>query len=102
MTETIFEIKRFAVHEGDGIRTTVFFGGAVPFGACGATIPKGHPVRPKPPFTSINASNATNAKVARYHLSHAQIGFFNLIAWLIRSVVMCFCITLTTLFVCVK
>ncbi len=27
MTATIFEIKRFAVHDGDGIRTTVFFKG---------------------------------------------------------------------------
>ncbi len=27
MTGTIFEIKRFAVHDGDGIRTTVFFSG---------------------------------------------------------------------------
>ena len=24
---TIFEVKRFAVHDGDGIRTTVFFKG---------------------------------------------------------------------------
>jgi hypothetical protein len=100
MTEAIFEIKRFAVHDGDGIRTTVLLGGAVPFGACGATIPKGYPVRPKPPFTSINASVAANAKVALDQLRCTQIGFFNLIAWLIRSVVMCFCITLTTLFVC--
>lgn len=27
MTATIFDIKRFAVHDGDGIRTTVFFKG---------------------------------------------------------------------------
>ena len=27
MTARIFEIKRFAVHDGDGIRTTVFFKG---------------------------------------------------------------------------
>ena len=27
MTATVFEIKRFAVHDGDGIRTTVFFKG---------------------------------------------------------------------------
>ena len=27
MTANIFEIKRFAVHDGDGIRTTVFFKG---------------------------------------------------------------------------
>ena len=27
MKATIFEIKRFAVHDGDGIRTTVFFKG---------------------------------------------------------------------------
>ena len=27
MNATIFEIKRFAVHDGDGIRTTVFFKG---------------------------------------------------------------------------
>ena len=27
MTADIFEIKRFAVHDGDGIRTTVFFKG---------------------------------------------------------------------------
>lgn len=27
MTATIFEIKRFAVHDGDGVRTTVFFKG---------------------------------------------------------------------------
>lgn len=27
MTATIFEIKRFAVHDGDGIRTTIFFKG---------------------------------------------------------------------------
>lgn len=27
MTEAIFEIKRFAVHDGDGIRTTVLLGG---------------------------------------------------------------------------
>lgn len=27
MNATIFEIKRFAVHDGDGIRTTVFFNG---------------------------------------------------------------------------
>ena len=27
MEATIFEIKRFAVHDGDGIRTTVFFKG---------------------------------------------------------------------------
>ena len=27
MTGKIFEIKRFAVHDGDGIRTTVFFKG---------------------------------------------------------------------------
>lgn len=27
MNGVIFEIKRFAVHDGDGIRTTVFFKG---------------------------------------------------------------------------
>ena len=27
MTGKIFDIKRFAVHDGDGIRTTVFFKG---------------------------------------------------------------------------
>ena len=27
MTATVFEVKRFAVHDGDGIRTTVFFKG---------------------------------------------------------------------------
>ena len=27
MSARIFEIKRFAVHDGDGIRTTVFFKG---------------------------------------------------------------------------
>lgn len=27
MKATIFEIKRFALHDGDGIRTTVFFKG---------------------------------------------------------------------------
>ena len=27
MTGRIFEVKRFAVHDGDGIRTTVFFKG---------------------------------------------------------------------------
>ena len=27
LTAPIFEIKRFAVHDGDGIRTTVFFKG---------------------------------------------------------------------------
>ncbi|MBQ2768344.1 MAG: 4Fe-4S cluster-binding domain-containing protein, partial [Clostridia bacterium] len=27
MKAKIFEIKRFAVHDGDGIRTTVFFKG---------------------------------------------------------------------------
>ena len=27
MTATVFETKRFAVHDGDGIRTTVFFKG---------------------------------------------------------------------------
>ena len=101
MTETIFEIKRFAVHDGDGIRTTVVLG-TVPFGACGATIPKGYPLRPKPTFTSINASVAANAKVARYQLRCTRIGFFKLIAWLTRSVVTCFCITLTTLFVYIK
>ena len=26
-TATVFEIKRFAIHDGDGIRTTVFFKG---------------------------------------------------------------------------
>ena len=27
MTGRVFEVKRFAVHDGDGIRTTVFFKG---------------------------------------------------------------------------
>lgn len=40
MTATVFEIKRFAVHDGDGIRTTVFLRGAL-YGACGVTIPRG-------------------------------------------------------------
>ena len=30
MTATVFEVKRFAVHDGDGIRTTVFFKGCHP------------------------------------------------------------------------
>ena len=47
-------------------------------------------MRPNPTFTSINASAAANAKVARYQLRYTLIGFFKLIAWLIRSVVTCF------------
>ena len=27
MNGTIFQIKRFAIHDGDGIRTTIFFKG---------------------------------------------------------------------------
>lgn len=35
----VFDIKRFAVHDGDGIRTTVFFKGC-PFAANGVRTPK--------------------------------------------------------------
>ena len=75
----IFATKPFEIHDGDGIRTTVFFNGC-PLWCVWATIPKGYPVRRKPPFTSINASAAANAKVALYQLRCTQIGFFNLIA----------------------
>jgi pyruvate formate lyase activating enzyme len=38
-TGEIFDIKKYAIHDGPGIRTTVFLR-AAPFHAGGATIPK--------------------------------------------------------------
>ena len=46
MTATIFEIKRFAVHDGDGIRTTVFFKGC-PLRCVWCHNPEGLSVKPQ-------------------------------------------------------
>lgn len=46
LTATIFEIKRFAVHDGDGIRTTVFFKGC-PMRCLWCHNPEGLSARPQ-------------------------------------------------------
>ena len=46
MTGTIFEIKRFAVHDGDGVRTTVFFKGCT-LKCVWCHNPEGIPVKPQ-------------------------------------------------------
>ena len=51
MNATIFEIKRFAVHDGDGIRTTVFFKGC-PLKCVWCHNPEGISVKPQEAFYS--------------------------------------------------
>lgn len=46
MTATVFEIKHFAVHDGDGIRTTVFFKGC-PLGCVWCHNPEGLTAKPQ-------------------------------------------------------
>ena len=53
-TAIISDIKRFAVHDGDGIRTTVFLRGAR-FAVGGVTIPRGFPSVRNWPITRTNA-----------------------------------------------
>lgn len=55
MKGNIFEIKRFAVHDGPGIRTTVF-SRAVRLAACGATIRRAFRQSRSLPIMRTNAS----------------------------------------------
>jgi pyruvate formate lyase activating enzyme len=90
----IFDVKRFAVHDGDGIRTTVFFKGC-PLSCIWCHNPEGISAKPElgyyahkcincgecVKFCSQNAHqmqiNVHNARVEitqmEHHVKHAQI-----------------------------
>ncbi|MBR4099869.1 MAG: glycyl-radical enzyme activating protein [Clostridia bacterium] len=66
MNGTIFDIKEMAVHDGPGIRTTVFFKGC-PLGCVWCHNPEGLSIKPQLMYKSKNCTNCGKCRIKCEH-----------------------------------